>query len=403
MAKLYFDVRDVFRALRLGWSGKKMVVGFEGLALSYVGYVLLTYLAYVLSGRMSPARIWDTYNLFPRLIPSYLNWYGWVVYIVGVVFAALVLLLFGSMICKIAHQQLKGDDFYSMGDAGGFLKRNWKAIVFSPLGLLAMFVLCGVCGWIIGLLGRIPYVGEWGFALVAVLTFSAALLTVYIGVVFLLSLVLTPSVVGSTREDTMETVIQLFSTAWSQPWRLVIYEAIMAVLVVVGTRILAAFSGAALWLVSAICGLGMGDKLSQMAGVAMHYLPTAWATSPLGGVEWLRSIPGVSGVVPQLVSFDSVSNGSVLWAGRLLAIMLIVIGGVVASYAYATWCSGQTLIYIALRKKKDEENLLERKDEREEEEEERQRQREREEKEKKEEKEEKEGAEEPPEESEKEE
>ena len=64
------------------------------------------------------------------------------------------------------------------------------------------------------------------------------------------------------------------------------------------------------------------------------------------------------------------------FAGRLLAIMLIVIGAVVASYAYATWCSGQTLIYIALRKKKDDENLLERKDEREEEEEERQRQRE---------------------------
>lgn len=374
MVKLHFDIRDVFRSLRLGWSGKKMFIGFEGLALSYIGYVLCTYLAFWASGRLSPARIWDTYSLFPKAIPADFAWYGWIIYLIGVVFAAIVLLLFGSMICKVAHQELKGDDFYSMGDARGFLKKNWRAVVFSPVSLLGMFVFCGICGWIIGLLGRIPYVGEWGFALILVFTFFASLVTVYIGVVFLLSLILTPSIVGSTREDAMETIIQLFSTAWSQPWRLVIYEAVLGILVFVGTQVLAGFTGVAFWLINAICGLGMGDKLDQMAGVALHYLPMGSSSSCIS-LTWMRSTPWVSSVFPQLVNFESVDNGSILWAGRLLAIMIIALIGFVASYSFATWSSGQSLIYIALRKKKDDENLLERKDEREEEEEERERER----------------------------
>jgi hypothetical protein len=361
-----------------------MLVGFEGIALSYLGYLLCTYLAFWAGGK-SPGWIWDNnQNLFPAVIGEYFAWYSWVIYLIGVVFAAVVLLLFGSMVCKIAYQQLKGDDFYSMGDAGGFLRKNWKAVAFSPFSLIGMLVFCAVSGLVIGLVGRIPFVGEWAFALTVVLTFFAALLTVYVASVFLLSLLLGPSVVGSTREDTMETVIQLFSTAWSQPWRLAIYEGLLAILVSVGTQVLAGFASAAFWLISAICGLGMGDKLQQMAGVALHYMPAKCFSWPCFSLDWMQSVPWVSKFIPQIVDFASVQSGSILWAGRLLAVMLIVVIGFVGSYSFATWSSGQTLIYIALRKKKDDENLLERKDEREEEEEERQRQREREEREKKE-------------------
>lgn len=384
MTKLHFDIRDVFRSLRLGWSGKKMFAAFEGIVLSYLSYLVFTYLA-LWAGGKTPGWTWDNnQNLFPRLISDYFTWYSWVIYLVGVFLAAAALLLSGSAVSKIAHQQLKGDDFYSLGDAAGFCKKNWKAVLFSPLALLGIVVFCGVCGLVIGLIGRIAYVGEWIFALTVVLTFFAALLTVYIAVVFLLSLVLTPSVVGSTREDTMETIIQLFSAAWAQPWRLAIYEALLALLVLVGTQVLAGFATASMWLIGAICGLGMGDKLQQMAGVVLNYIPATCSTWPCFSLDWLQTIPWASKFVPQVLNFAAVESGSVLWAARLMTLMMLAVMGFVASYGFAVWSSGQTLIYLALRKKKDDENLLERKDEREEEEEERQREREREEREKKE-------------------
>ena len=41
---------------------------------------------------------------------------------------------------------------------------------------------------------------------------------------------------------------------------------------------------------------------------------------------------------------------------------LIGLIGILASYLLATCQAGQTLIYVALRKKKDDENILERRD-----------------------------------------
>jgi len=47
----------------------------------------------------------------------------------------------------------------------------------------------------------------------------------------------------------------------------------------------------------------------------------------------------------------------------LITIALFVIGGTVLAYLLTNFSVGQSLIYVILRKKKDDENLVERKDE----------------------------------------
>ena len=175
VTKLYFNSRDLLRAARLGWSGKKMWMSFMGILIGYVGYLVLSYVALLASG-MSFGEIWRTYDLYPYAASAWMPWYSWVLYVVGVLWAVAVLLILGTGVAKVTYRQLKGDDFYSMGDAQRFMRKNWTAAVLSPVVLFAMIAFLIVCGIIIGALGRIPYVGELGcsiglFFIFTVITF----------------------------------------------------------------------------------------------------------------------------------------------------------------------------------------------------------------------------------------
>ena len=366
MATLYFDFRDIPRSARLGWAGKKMWVGFCGIAISYVGYWILTYVALLSAGANTFGKLWDTYGLFPEADVGTFTWYSCVIYALGLIFVVAVLMLTATMISKIAYQQLKDDEFYSIEDSRKFLRKSWKAALLSPLALLLMIVFFIACGIIIGILARyIPYVGEIGFSLFMLFIFSVSLVAVFLMVIFGFSFILSPAVVGTTGEDTMETITQLFSTVWNQPWRLIIYEAWLKGILSVAVFVLSAFSVGSLRLVDWACGLFMGDKLAGMTRTALFYLPAqeGWAQTCLQWVSgsWIFG--------PSLVSAGTAGDigGTVLWSGRILAIMLLVLMGFILSYCMSSFICGQTLIYIALRKKKDDENLLERKEEEEEE------------------------------------
>lgn len=381
MAKMsYFDFRDIFRAARLALSGKKLWIQFLGLLVGYLGYLILTYLAF-LASRVDIGTVWGTYYLFPVAMRTGFTWYSWVLYIVGVVFWVAVLLLANGAVARVTYQQLKGDEFYSTTDALKFVRKNWKPILLSPLSLIAFIVFLIVCGIIVGLLGKIPYVGEFLFALPVIFYFFVGGFIVFLGVVTSLSLILSPAIVATAEEDTLETIIQNFSTLWSQFWRLVVYETLVGLMMLIGAYVVTWGAVNALLIVYRVCGIGilMGDKLARIAGVAVAYLPWKWdmlavqklqttfgfvpPKASLLGVIWTpRFLP-----IPDLRMVAEPMRATELVCGVITGICLFLIVFVVLSYPAAVGSVGQTLIYIILRKKKDDENLLERKEEVEEE------------------------------------
>ena len=50
MTKLHWNYKDIFRALRLGFSAKKVWMMSLGLLVGFAGYTILTYLAYAAAG-----------------------------------------------------------------------------------------------------------------------------------------------------------------------------------------------------------------------------------------------------------------------------------------------------------------------------------------------------------------
>ena len=47
---LHFDIRDLFRCVRLGWSGKKIWVGLLGFLVAWAGYSGVLIGAHLLAG-----------------------------------------------------------------------------------------------------------------------------------------------------------------------------------------------------------------------------------------------------------------------------------------------------------------------------------------------------------------
>lgn len=366
MYKLYFDIRDIFQAPRLALSGKKILIQCMGLVIGYVGYLVFTYIAFLTSG-MSFSDLWESYGLFPWWGFTFTHWFSWLIFIIGCLFLVAAWLLASAAVGKVTYEQLKGDEFYSAKDSWKFLKKHAKTVLLTPFSLVVFSLLLVVGGIIMGLLGKIPYIGELGLGIFyAVPLFMVAFFVVYTLFIFVFSLLLTPSVVATSKEDVFETIVQLFSSMWSQPWRFFLYTTLAGVLAKLGTFVLGYFSLRSVQLLNWSCGIFMKDKLTDIVDGALSYL-----TIPSWFFDFFNNIfPGINFRfhLPE-IGFESFLIWSESIAAFLIGITFILIIFGVLSYGLATLSTGQTLTYIIIRQKKDEENLLERKTEEEEEEE----------------------------------
>jgi hypothetical protein len=366
MYKLYFDIRDIFRAPRLALSGKKILIQCLGLLIGYVGYLILTYIAF-LTSRMSLSDIWESYGFFPVWGFTFTHWISWLIFIVGCLFLVVTWLMASAAVGKVTYEQLKGDEFYSAKDSWKFLKKHGRTIFLTPLSLVVFSVILVIGGIIVGLFGKIPYVGELGVGIFyGIPIFVVAFFVIYTLFIFVFSLLLTPAVVATTKEDIFETIVQLFSSIWSQPWRFFLYTALAGVLAKLGTFVMGYFTFRSVQLLNWSCGFFMKDKFSDIIDGALSYLTLpSWffnfITNIFPGIDFKFHLPEMG--------FGAFLNWSEGIAAFLIGITFILIIFGVVSYGLATISTGQTLTYIIIRQKKDEENLLERKTEEEEEEE----------------------------------
>ena len=186
MTKLHWSYKDVFRALRLGFSAKKVWMMSLGLLLGFAGYTILTYIAYAVAGT-GFLKVWETFRLlpFPSPYDYAFPWYSWVIFAVAVAWFLGVLLVTGTAVSKVAYEQLRGDEFYESKEAFRFAFKNSSAVLASPLLILAFVALIVVFGLVFSLLGAIPAAGEIFVGLLAILAFVASLFIVYLLIVFI--------------------------------------------------------------------------------------------------------------------------------------------------------------------------------------------------------------------------
>ena len=346
MEQLHFNYRDIFRAIRYGFSGRKIAVHFAGIFLAYVLYETLVYITLFIQGGPAEAQaFWNTHVLNPitPFMDEGLTDVTRVAMWIGVVCFASIFFLASTIASKITIEQLRGDYFFSVGDAAKFVTARWKTVFGAFIGILFIFLFLALIPLSIAALAKIPVVGKPILTLAAVLMpfgFFLGLLMAFICVVFLASLFFVPAVVATTGADAFETIYQQFAIVWHQLWRMVRYELLLFLLKLFFVPI---------WGFFCLCGVAI-------VLLPIGYLHLSVVTSVLVTADgWLDGLLFMSPTLP--------SSGDDFWittAAVCFTIGTIGIVCLILAFLFAIASAGNTLIYILLRKGIDGQNLLHR-------------------------------------------
>jgi len=368
MVAMRFDYRDIFKAARLAFSVQRLWIQFIGLAGGYLMYVVLAYGSLVLAGNHLGV-LWSRFGLLPVVTGQPLPWYSWILFASGCFLLVFSWLASGTAVARATYMHLKGNHFYTWKEALRFgFRKKGGAVIATPIAIFCIAFFTGLGGVVVGLLGRIPYVGELGISLFTVVWFLASLFLVFVLVALGVSLMLTPSILATTDDDAFEGIFQSFSIVHGQPWRLILYKLLLVALALVGFGVFSFFAKQAWGLMNTILILGMGEKFADLS-YAASYLLQNWMYP---AVAWSRILPADLGYVLFFTrDFTSTQLPIVMTVSSyIMALFLLFIGGVIVSYPLAIFHAGSSIVFLILKKKKDDENLLERKDREEEEEEE---------------------------------
>ncbi len=358
---MLFNFKDVLRSVRLGFSAKKIWIGFLGILVGTILYAILSYLAFTLTPDWNWTTIWREYRFIPVPILGYtmMPWYSWAIWIVGFALFIFAKLLAIGAISKITYEQVKGNEFYEVTEAIKFSLKNWKGIVLSPITLI---IICGVvllCGFVFGLVGRIPYLGQLALGLLFVPIALGALFLVYLVVVLFLSFLIAPSIVGTTKSDTFDTLFEVFSVLNDQTWRVVTWEILVAFLSVAGISIVGCFMKKALALTYSAISLWQGPRewFTAMWQNGIWYLPSC------PPVIWAENLAGRFLPTFLFPHTWTTQNWATAFGGFCIGIGFHFIAFLVLAYGISIWSAGQTMLYTVLVKIKDDKNLLEIKEE----------------------------------------
>ncbi len=358
MVSLEFTYKDAFKSARLGFSPKKMWILFEGIFLAVLGYSIITYLAYLSSG-WGIKEIWQQYRYIPLpIFNSHLKWYGWLIWILGDLYAFYIYAVSFTAVSKVTFEQLRGDEFYEIKEAWRFARKNWKGAFLSPIYLIFFIALLVFTGMLFGLVGRIPHVGQILISLLGIPLFAGAFFIVYLTVVLFVTFTIAPAVVATTESDTFDTLFESFSVINDQTWRFILWEFILGIVAFLGVLIFGVFMKYALHLTKWAIGFWQGPRgwWNIMWNNAHWYLYVSWLPVEIG-----KYFPSL--ITP--FKFVSAGNAGAVtsFGGFLLGLIFYTIVFTVVSYGLSIWSAGQTIIYTVLVKLKDEKNLLEKKEE----------------------------------------
>ena len=362
MEKRYFDFRDIFQVIGYGFSGRKIAVHLIGLVLAYLIYETLVYLSLFTEGGTAAQDFWNKYGLLP--VPPFgdagLEQITEIAMWIGVVSLACIFFLASTVVSKITIEQLRGDFFFSVGDAVTFLTRHWKSVLGAFIGLLLIQIFLALIPLSIAGIGKLPAVGKPFLALTSLLMpigFFFGVLMALIVTVFGVSLFFVPAVVATTGADAFETIYQQFAIVWNKPWLLLCYEVILLLIKLIFVPIWTLFCIAGFLIVMLPMRLLHTETLQQFMGYANLWLG--------GAVEKLATLPYINnfgvfdiGTNTQMPTLVGVATVTTPVTATLLTITLLMSAGLVIAYLFSIASAGNTVVYTIVRKKLDGQDLL---------------------------------------------
>lgn len=353
MIQMHFNFKDIFRVGRLGFSFKKMSASLIGLVIITIIYNIFTYISLISAGKPI-AEIWEFNRLFPLPLGMTIPWYSWIIWGVGLLLSFLTLSITIATVSKITFEQLRGDEFYEVGKAFKDSLKLWKSTFLSPVFLALFIIFLLLVGVVFGQIGKIAIAGPWIVGLFSVFLILGSFFIVYLCLIFIVSLFISPTIAVVTKGDSFDTLFEVFSVANDQPWRWVVWEGLVAAITFVGVIIYSFAIKYTFFLIKWAMQIPQNQvwwhETWQIARSTLPSVPPS-LYNPVFGKIFFGS------------GFIQMANVEVglgpLVGGIMLAVALYLVVLSILSLGISIYSAGQTLIYVVLVKIKDDRNLLE--------------------------------------------
>ena len=360
--KLHFDFRDLLTAPRRALKAKKIWTHLVGLTVGYGAYLILTYMAFGIDGR-SFSVTWDHFGLYPVFClhsSTFSSIGSWVIYAIGLLIWLMITLVAATVVARTTFKELKGEPFYTSRMGLAFTKRHWRTVIFSPLVAVLIILFFMTLALVMALVGKLPFLGEFIFVGLYPLYLLGALFVLYTAVVLGVSILYIPAITAVWEEDAVGTTFQVYTVAWNQSWRMLVYSTLLAALALFSIFAYGWVLTTGYTFINWVFGASwlMGAKLGAIL---------AWAEKiTFSGYSSLFCyIPGH--VIPLTALAANIDLADIsLWQkliGSVLAVLLLFIYGSGFAFGLSIISVGNTLAFLIYKFRTENEDLLERKDE----------------------------------------
>ncbi len=345
---LHYNIKDILAIPHRALSAKRILSMTFFLCIGIVLYSLFTYLALAIDGE-SLKSYWAVYGLLPFAFFKMSNIMAGFLYAIGIFTFLLSMMLGFFAVSSIEIEQIRGNRFFSLGQAIRFSFQRLGQLFVSELAIILFVLFIIILFALLGLITRIPYLGEWIFTLTFILPgFVIAMFTVFIILILTISIVLLPAVASvEKKKESFNAIIMTFSAIVRQPSRWVAYTAYSLIVAKLGSYVYAYFCYRAIQFSTWSVSLTAGDKPIDLIKAGLSHLPVR---SDLVR-ETLSVFPGVKWGV--LVSKWAYSNNNDL-AGYLMAGMLFLVFVSIIAYAFSIIATGQARAFTIIRYLKDD-------------------------------------------------
>ncbi len=271
-------------------------------------------------------------------IAGYFKAAGWAFrhhFLYSIIFAAIKLIVVcvaGGAICRISALQFAHGEKPGISEALRYSTRKFVSFLAAPLAPIAISVCLGLCIFLLGLLGNIPYAGE----IIVAILFALALIT---GIVITIVLILTGAgfnlmfpALAYDGLDCFDAISRSFNYVYSRPWRMALYTTLAAVYGAICYMFVRFFAFLLLLVTRFLLSLGLFGKGEQK-------FEAIWPQPYFQNLS--------------RAAFDATSSGTEWFAALVIHIFVLIILGLIVAFIMSFYFSANTIIYALLRNKVD--------------------------------------------------
>lgn len=324
-------------------KAKKIFAASCALLGAYIVFTVFTYLALHLDGN-TVKDIYDCHGLVPLELFTMDSTAASVVFFAGVLITLFLIMLGIMAVAAFDIEELRGNPFFSARDAIRFSLKRASQLFLSLLAVASFIGLIVLLGVVVGLITRIPFVGELLYSVFFFFpNFIIALFTIVVIFVFLLSVLVMPvTVIADRNGETFNSILETFLTLTRHPFHWAGHTLYAAVSAKVCGFIFAYFAFRAIQLLHYSSFIGGGDKISTIIASGAAHLPlnsaaVAFTVSLFPGIPFGFDITGWG------------AGGTDMFAGYVMTLALFAIFVVIWGYKLSVLATGQAYSFIIIK------------------------------------------------------